>query len=93
MNAVGRSIYHVGHTVRKRTFVHVGPAKIQVSPTHSGSLIRIFMGRIMDSQWVQSFLKHTTKTARMRTLIRVDRAHVSEGTFSHIAANIAMNRE
>ena len=57
----------MSRNVKKRTFRHVRPVKI-----HSRILIRIFTGRISDSQWCNNAdSEDSDQTARMRRLIWV----------------------
>ena len=76
-------------SVRTRTFGRVRPAKIQISLQFS-SLISILNGRVLDIQECKVYLCGQRKlwSARMRRLIlSLCLAHMSDGTFSHVAAH------
>ena len=70
--------------VIKRTFGHVRLAKIQMSL----SLIRIFTLRSLDREGYKSFLRRTTDQTSAQADSSLRLAHMTEGTFSHSAAQI-----
>ena len=82
---------HKSRNVQERTFGHVLPAKV---PAHTSCLIRDFAERILDSQGAK-FLHEdnegSDQTTRMHRLICLRWAHMSEGTFSDVAAHSVIN--
>ena len=76
---------YLSHNVRKCTFVHVNPAKIQISLLIC-SLIRFFTGHILDSQGykvLHAYNEDSDQSVWMCRLIWVFTGHTSsEGTCS-----------
>ena len=76
----------------KRTFRHA-PSEDSDQPAHSRSLIRIFTGRILESEGCKVCScgkEDSDQTARMRRLICPRLAHISEDTFSLIAVQMSV---
>ena len=82
-------------TVNTRNKISCVPREDSDQPAHSRSLIRIFTGRILDSQTFKvsscGQRRLSDQTARVRMLIRLrwgGGGDISEGTFSHVAVDI-----
>ena len=62
------------------------PSEDSDQPAHSHSLTRILSGRIWDSKGCKLFSCGQRRLIRMRSLICLHLAYMSEGTFSLVAA-------
>ena len=82
---------HFSRSVSKRTFGHVRPA-VSNQPAYSRSLIRIFTGRILDSQECERFFRRPAKTDQTARIAQADLGlrweHMSECTLSHVQVHL-----
>ena len=81
----------MSRNVRKRTFVHVHPAMIQISLRiravwSESSLSADLIAK--DAKFLHADNEDSNQTARMRSLIWVFVGCTSEGTFSHVVSHI-----
>ena len=75
---------------QKAYFQTCAPSEDSNQPAHSRSLIRIFIGRFLDSQWCKVYLSGQWRLwsdcANAQADLSLRWAHMSEGTVSHVAA-------
>ena len=95
----GKSIMlYMCRIVRKKVYLLTyPPKKDSVQRTHSRSLIRIFTGRISDSQWYKvsscEYRRLWSDCVAAQVVISLRWFHMSEGTFPHFAANIIVKTQ
>ena len=81
----------ISHNFRKRTFVHVRPAKIQISLRIRAVWSKSSLGAFWiakDAKLLHADHEDTDPSVRMRRLIWVFVGRTSKGTFSDVAAYI-----